>query len=63
MLEAVSKDPVLGSDGQIVASFSAGVAGYRRGITLDELLAEADAELYRSKAAGRSKVSVSTGPG
>lgn len=44
----------------IPVSFSAGIAQYAWGESLDSLIARADGALYQSKAFGRSRVSVAT---
>jgi PleD family two-component response regulator len=41
--------------GPLVVTFSAGVAEYRRGEAVADLLARADAALYRAKDAGRDR--------
>jgi diguanylate cyclase (GGDEF)-like protein len=43
----------------IALSFSAGIAEYRNGDSIDQWIKRADDELYRSKALGRAKVSAS----
>lgn len=47
------------SAGALTITFSAGVAHYRRGETIDVLLGRADAALYRAKGAGRDRIEVS----
>jgi diguanylate cyclase (GGDEF)-like protein len=52
--------PVSYEDKQISVTFSAGIAEYSEGDTLDTLIANADAALYRSKTLGRTRVSAAS---
>lgn len=47
------------SAGPLMITFSAGVAHYRRGETINVLLGRADAALYRAKGTGRDRIEVS----
>ncbi|MEA2080496.1 MAG: diguanylate cyclase, partial [Pseudomonadota bacterium] len=58
ILKDVTRTPVQYEDKQIPLSFSAGVTEYYDGATLDELIRHADVALYKSKAQGRSRVSL-----
>jgi diguanylate cyclase (GGDEF)-like protein len=57
--EAIAREPV-GSDVQVTVS--AGVAEYRRGESMTDLLTRADQALYAAKRSGRNRVRVSTPP-
>lgn len=60
---AVAASPFRIDDGPPVSvTISGGVATYRRGGDLDDLIRRADAALYRAKAAGRDRVMVETAP-
>jgi diguanylate cyclase (GGDEF)-like protein len=59
LLATLKASPLRHRDEQIAMSFSAGVAGDDPAArTVDELLRQADAGLYRSKAEGRSRVTL-----
>jgi diguanylate cyclase (GGDEF)-like protein len=58
ILKDVTRTLVQYEDKQIALSFSAGVTEYYDGATLDELIKHADVALYKSKAQGRSRVSL-----
>ena len=58
MLEALEQAPFESESQDISLSFSAGISEYRGEGTADELLKQADDALYRSKAKGRSQVTV-----
>lgn len=58
ILKDVTSTPVQYEDKQIELSFSVGVTEYYDGATLDELIRHADVALYKSKAQGRSRVSL-----
>jgi diguanylate cyclase len=53
--------PFATSAGPLGIDFSAGVAEYRRGESLEQMLARADAALYRAKAAGRDRTELAEG--
>ena len=53
---AVGNLTVTADDNCLLLGASLGVAEYRRGETLDELVARADAALYEAKHAGRNRV-------
>src|SRR5262249_11547897 len=56
-LAALRAESVAAEDGRVVrVTFSAGVAEARRGVTLEQAVAEADRRLYRAKAAGKDRV-------
>jgi diguanylate cyclase (GGDEF)-like protein len=58
ILENVVTTAMVYDDKRISVSFSAGIAEYRANDTLDTLIANADAALYKSKTLGRAQVSV-----
>jgi diguanylate cyclase (GGDEF)-like protein len=58
ILKNIRMTPVPYENKQIAVSFSAGVTGYYDGATLDELIRHADMALYKSKAQGRSRVTL-----
>jgi diguanylate cyclase (GGDEF)-like protein len=58
MLKDVTRIPHQYENKQIALSFSAGVTEHYDGATLDELIRRADVALYKSKAQGRSRVSL-----
>ena len=51
----VEADPFATAAGPLVVTFSAGIAAFRAGDTVAELLARADGALYRAKAGGRNR--------
>jgi diguanylate cyclase (GGDEF)-like protein len=55
--EAVARDPV---ERSLQITVSAGVAEYRRGESIPELLTRADQAMYAAKRSGRNRVRVST---
>ena len=54
--DAVARDPV---DPGLLITVSAGVAEYRRGESIPELLTRADQAMYAAKRSGRNRVRVS----
>ena len=58
ILDNVVTTAVVHDDKQISVSFSAGIAEYRASDTLDTLIANADAALFKSKGLGRSQVTL-----
>jgi diguanylate cyclase (GGDEF)-like protein len=58
---AVDETAFATSAGAMRIAFSAGVAEYRRGETLTQMLARADAALYRAKADGRNRSELADG--
>jgi diguanylate cyclase (GGDEF)-like protein len=58
ILAVTRRTPLEYENRQIALSFSAGVTEYFDGATLDGLIRDADEALYRSKAQGRSSVSL-----
>ncbi len=59
---AVSDNPIRTRAGALSVSVSFGATSWREGETEDELLAAADAALYRAKSAGRNRVVVDGQP-
>ena len=53
--EAIAREPV---DREIAITVSAGVAEYRRGESIPELLMRADQAMYAAKRSGRNRVRV-----
>lgn len=55
-LSALIQDKAIDVDGTLVhVQFSAGVAGYRPGESIESVIARADSALYQAKAAGRNR--------
>lgn len=54
--QALRLDPIATSVGEIRISFSAGIAEYRDADSVQQVLARADAALYRAKAKGRDRI-------
>ena len=63
ILDNVVTTAVVHDDKRISVSFSAGIAEYRANDTLDTLIANADAALYKSKALGRAQVTLAAAGG
>jgi len=59
---AVADDPIPTKAGDVAITLSFGVSGWTEGQTEDELLAAADAALYRAKSAGRNRVALAGDP-
>ena len=62
MRAAVAGNPIPTRAGDLSITVSFGVSMWREGETEDELLAAADAALYRAKSAGRNRVCLAGGP-
>ena len=58
ILDNVVTQAVVYDDKRISVSFSAGIAEYLANDTLNTFIGNADAALYKSKAQGRSQISV-----
>lgn len=56
ILAAIRREPVETRDGAIAVTVSGGVAEWKRGESLDDLLRRADEALYAAKGAGRDRV-------
>jgi diguanylate cyclase (GGDEF)-like protein len=54
--QALSAQPIAVGELQVPVTFSAGVAAYREGESVEQVLARADEALYRAKNAGRNRV-------
>ena len=54
--QALRLDPITTAVGPIPARFSAGIAAYRHGETVEDTLSRADTALYRAKRAGRDRI-------
>lgn len=56
LLQTINSTPINTEKCSLNCSFSAGVAPWVSGETFENLIARADAALYRAKAAGRNQV-------
>ena len=52
----IQADPIVGDKNSLYVTVTMGVSNYRDGITIKEMLEEADANLYKGKKSGKNKV-------